>query len=419
MDVILEGRIFYSGALTHGCIGIKDGKIVKVAKTLGTQNVLNLGNMIIAPGGVDIHVHMREPGLTKKEDFLSGSNAAAAGGTTFFLDMPNTSPPTSNLERLAEKIDSASKSMVDYGLHALAGPSATAELGNRATGWKWYYGPSTGTVAWDDIASAKNLFRSSPGFTTLHAEDPRLFGPPGKDIAGHDRARPAECEISAVKKIASNGIFGLHVAHCSTSHCLLEAEKAGYSSEVTLHHLLLDTSSSRGAFAKVNPPLRGEVHRRALFESFLRGDTIVASDHAPHTMEEKEQEFSSAPSGMPGVEERLPVLMAMAKRGHIPVERVLRACCERPAMLLGLSKGKIAEGYDADIAVFDPRELLTMKNEDAHSKCGWTPYMGLEIIRPYYVFLRGECIVERGDVVGKGGEGIYVGHAPSLENGTP
>ncbi len=411
MDLVVEGRLFFAGGLTDGCVGIKNGKIVKIAKTLGSQDRLSLPNHIIIPGGMDMHVHFREPGMTHKEDFYTGSKAAAHGGTTFFLDMPNTRPPTKYLSDLMEKRTMAEKSVVDYGLHALLGPVSKPQLAEEATGWKWYYGPSTGAEAWTDIAMAKEVLASFSSFTTLHAEEPSLLDNPGTDLVGHDLARPVDSEAAAIDKIAREGIFGLHVAHCSSAQALYTAKRAGYSAEVTLHHLLLDTGSDLGGYGKVNPPLRKKIDRKALWQTFLDGGSVVASDHAPHTMDEKEQEFQLAPAGMPGVEERLPVLMALAKRGAVPIERVVDACCEKPGRLLGLDKGRLTEGCDADLAAFDPRELKEINEGCVNSKCGWTPYLGQEAIFPSHVVARGKLVVEKGSFVGEKGHGRYVGHA--------
>ena len=184
--------------------------------------------------------------------------------------------------------------------------------------------------------------------------------------------------------------------------------------EVAPHHLLLDSEMPLGALGKVNPPLRSREHRMGLMSLFHREDVVIATDHAPHTIDEKEKCFEDSPPGIPGVEERLPLLMALAKRGDVNLEKVVRACCEKPASLLGLPKGRIAEGCDADLAVYDPREMKKISGP-GQSRCGWTPYEGFEAIHPSYVFLRGEMLVERGVVVGSRGQGRYVGHARTPE----
>ncbi|MDG6220988.1 MAG: dihydroorotase family protein, partial [Candidatus Thermoplasmatota archaeon] len=292
MDRVLEGRLFYGGHLTDGCIGLKDGRIAKVAKTLGGGDRLVLENQIIVPGGIDLHVHFREPGLTHKEDFYSGSVAAAMGGTTFFMDMPNTRPATDTLENLKEKKEQAKKSVVDHGLEALLSPRATPELGMAATGFKWYYAPSTGVEGWTDIASAKRLVESTKAFTTVHVEKiVELKKGKAANLKEHSMSRPMEGEAAGIDEIAAHGIFNLHIAHCSTALALQRAGKAGYSAEMTLHHLLLDNeAASQNAYLKVNPPLRSREDRARLWNKFLEGEGIIATDHAPHTFQEKEDE---------------------------------------------------------------------------------------------------------------------------------
>jgi len=418
-DLVVEGRLFYGGSLTNGCIAIKDGKIVKVAKTILANDKLDVGRQIIIPGGVDLHVHFRQPGMTHKEDFIHGSTAAACGGTTFYLDMPNTKPHTSSMETFEKKISLAKDSVVDYGIAALLGPESPPELGHKTTAWKWYYGASTNATCWTDVGAAKDLLEKSPGFTTVHCEDPEKVAGGGKNLEEHSKNRPEQGEINAISSIAAGGLFGLNVAHCSSARVLAAAKKCGYSREITLHHLLLDTSSHLGAYAKVNPPLRKKADRAALLEAFLMDDAVLATDHAPHTIDEKEGAFEEAPAGIPGVEERLPVLMAMVKKGDVPIEKLVSSCCELPGRRLGLTKGRIAEGCDADLAIFNPLEMEKLRGANLHSKCMWSAYEGQDVIFPSYVFCRGEAVVDASAFVGERGQGRYVGHAVPPEEERP
>jgi dihydroorotase len=176
----------------------------------------------------------------------------------------------------------------------------------------------------------------------------------------------------------------------------------GFTSEVTVHHMLLDDSMALGGRGKVNPPLRTKDDRLALLDAFARGKfDMLASDHAPHGQDEKSGDFDAAPSGVPGVETSVPIMMAMVKRGQVPLERLISAACQRPAELFGLPKGMIEVGRDADLMVVDPKQVTEIKEKNLHSKCGWTPYGGFEAIFPTAVFLRGMELVENNSLVGE------------------
>lgn len=169
------------------------------------------------------------------------------------------------------------------------------------------------------------------------------------------------------------------------------------SFEVTPHHMLLDSSMDLGAWGKVNPPLRRRADREALFAAFCSGDIpMLATDHAPHAHEEKERGFGEAPSGIPGVETGYAMMLALVKRGFMPLEVLMRAACSVPARTFGLNKGEIAEGRDADLVVVDPRQLTRISARGLHGKCGWTPYEGREALFPQAVFLRGRLVLRDG-----------------------
>jgi dihydroorotase len=183
---------------------------------------------------------------------------------------------------------------------------------------------------------------------------------------------------------------------------LAAVEKLPFTKEVAPHHLLLDKRSKLGSYGKVNPPLRDKEDREAMFEAFrLMKIEVLASDHAPHTIEEKEQEFSDAPSGMPGVETSLPLMLALVKKDQLPLDVVIKAACERPAEIFGLNKGRIEVGRDADLIVVDGTSMRSITAKNLHSKCGWTPFENWEAIFPYVTFVRGVKIVEQGGLVGE------------------
>jgi dihydroorotase len=191
-------------------------------------------------------------------------------------------------------------------------------------------------------------------------------------------------------------------------------EGTGFTKEATVHHMLLDEAMPLGGRGKVNPPLRTKDDRLAILDAFVKGKIdMLASDHAPHGQDEKYGDFDAAPSGVPGVETSVPIMMAMVKRGLVPLERLVSAACQRPAEVFSLPKGIIEVGRDADLMVVDPKNVTEIKSKHLHSKCGWTPYEGFEAIFPTAVFLRGMELVESSSLVGerKGRDVVVAGRS--------
>jgi len=410
MDVVVEGNCFVSGRLEQCCIGIKDGRIEKIAKMLDGDRVHNYGSKLVLPAAIDSHVHFRDPGLTHKEDFRTGSLAAIHGGVTCVLDMPNTKPPTNNLAAIREKKRIAdTTSFTDFGLFAGVQPNMdTKALTPEAVAFKLYMAGTTGGLLVQSTSQIKaelEAISKSGKVLAVHAEDEALRRKdPTENLEQHLRNRSNECEASAVRKIkAAAGMCRLHICHVSAKESIpLVTGIPNLTSEVTPHHLFLDKTCSAGTLAKVNPPLRRREDRQALFQALREGafDTI-ASDHAPHTLEEKQEDFDYAPSGMPGVETMLPMMMILAKQNHLSLGGILKRMCERPGEIFGIRKGKLEMGFDADMIVVDMSAQSNIASERLHSKCGWTAYEGMPAIFPKAVFLRGEIMVENGSLVGE------------------
>lgn len=411
MQVVIEGNCYVSGRLERCAIGVEDGKIVKVAKTLEGDRVYDFGSKLVLPSATDAHVHFREPGMTQKEDFASGSLSALFGGVTCVLDMPNTKPATISLAALREKRTLASsKSLVDFGLFAGIRPGVKVqELVPEAIGFKVYLGSTTGDLLVQSMGSiSKELadISRSNKVVAVHAEDESMRKKEiERSLEDHLKNRANVVETSAIKK-AKDACKGcrLHICHVSARESIpLVRDASSLTSEVTPHHLLMDKDSKLGTFAKVNPPLRKREDRQALFQALKEGRIdIIASDHAPHTLDEKGEEFDFAPSGVPGVETMVPLILQLVKDRHLALLDVVRRLCEAPASLYGIKKGRIAEGYDADLMIVDMVEGSTrIKAETLHSKCGWTPYEGMEGVFPDAVFLRGELMIDNGSQVGE------------------
>lgn len=412
--MIIEGRAYVRGSLQDCCIGVENGRITEIKRTLNGDESLRLGGIIL-PASIDLHVHFREPGLTRKEDFLSGTVAAACGGVTCAFDMPNTLPPATTPKRIEEKIAAVErKAFVDFGLYAgLTEESDIDGLAETATAFKVYLAVSEGDLAVGDFSKLlgrKEELSAAGKFISVHCEDPgHIRDGEAKRLEGHLASRPDSAEVGGIEMAERLKGLRVHVAHLSSERGLRSLAGTGFTSEVTPHHLFLNVNCDLGAFAKVNPPLRHKHDQNALWKAFTDGRIdVVASDHAPHTVDEKEAGFDSAPAGMPGVETTIPLLLERVRLGSLPLERFVNAVCERPAEMLSLKKGKIEVGYDADMIAVDLKRPRRIRADDLHSKCGWTPFEGMSGVFPQTTIFRGEQIVRDGTVIGKP-SGRYVG----------
>jgi len=410
MELVVEGECFISGKLEHLCIGIDQGRIAALGKRLEGDRHLDFGGQKILPGATDSHVHFRDPGMTHKEDFHTGSLAALHGGVTCVLDMPNTSPPTMTVDAMREKKAIAkTKSVVDFGLFAgIRHGADIAGLSKEAIGFKLYMAGTTGDLlvpSIDSVAQELEEIRSGGGVVAVHAEDEGMRKrDPERGLRDHLRNRRNECETSAIRNISKHGGSAkLHICHISARESIALVRQAkGITCEATPHHMLLDIDRPIGTMGKVNPPLRTRGDRQALFLAFKQGEIdVLASDHAPHTMDEKGEDFEYAPSGLPGVETMLPLVLNHVRERHLALATVVRAACERPAEIFGLNKGKIAVGFDADLVVVDFMAGQEIKGDRLHSKCGWTPFEGMSGIFPKAVIVGGELMMKDGGIVGE------------------
>jgi dihydroorotase len=409
MELVIEGRAYYKGKLQSVCIGVDKGRISAVKKMLRGERHLDFGQQIILPGAIDVHTHMREPGMTRKEDFASGTLSAAFGGVTCIFDMPNTRPPTLSFSDVEEKKALASrKAWTDFGLFGGCSDSSDPRrIAAEMVGFKIYMSSTTGSVLLSEdtgIKRALNLIKPFDKVVSVHAEDEHLIAS-GQELSpkDHDRNRPDKAEAMAIERLSSLGIVNrINVCHVTSRLGIEALSKTNFSAEATPHHMLLDFNRSKTGYAKINPPLRRKEDREGVLQAFVEGKIgILASDHAPHTPEEKEQEFSAAPSGCPGVETSFPLMLALTKHEHLPLSRLINAACERPAELFGLNKGSIEVGKDADLAVYDPRDVVQVSSKRLHSKCGWTLFDGFEAVFPKAVFLRGNMVIEEDTLVGE------------------
>ena len=413
MDIekVITGRAFVDGELRYTEIGISDGRIVTVGRLVsGGDERIDMGSSrIILPGFTDPHVHLRDPGMTAKEDFSTGTLSAIHAGVTCVLDMPNTKPPVTDMTTLMDKKATIrGRSHVDYGLFAAVTPNINAKmLAPLVPGFTLFMGSTTGNILLNDdeeLVPAVTNALSTGKRVSVHAEDDSLITKETENCTrDHLRNRPAKAEWNAISRLASH-FKGqrINICHLTTSEGLDMARAAGFTTEVTLHHMMFDVDRCPGAEYKVNPPIRDIAARDALFRRFTAGDIgMIGTDHAPHTVEDKAQEFDAAPGGIPGVETTMPIIMNMVRKDIIPLDLAVRMGAQNPGEAFGLRKGRIAPGYDADFAIFDMRESRRIEVSSLHSKCGHSPYGGMEAVFPDTVIIRGEVQVQDGEFCGE------------------
>jgi dihydroorotase len=409
---VVCGRAYLRGKLQPVEIGIDDsGRIARIARSVEGGDRMDFGDAVLMPAATDLHVHLRDPGLPgAAENFRTGTLQAALGGIGLVGDMPNNEPPMNSLDRLEEKRARArGRISVDLLLYGALVPGRDpARLAPACGAFKLYLSPTTAIEAAPTPAEASELLARA-GATGLpisvHAEDPAAFDEPGAavDLDGWDHARPVEAERDAIEEVlAVASELRVHIAHVTTAELARRIRSAGLSCEATPHHLLLRRSPSLGTRGKVNPPLRSAGHREALFAAFAAGEIpILASDHAPHSIEAKDRAFPLAPSGVPGLETMLPLLLEQVRRGQVEYPRLLAAACDRPARWLGSPRGRIAVGHWADLLVLDFRQRRRLTAATLHAPCGWTPFEGQEAVFPRAHLRRGVPIVRDGEYVGR------------------
>lgn len=408
---VLTGRALVRGALQPTEIAIgPDGRILSVGRVRSRAPRRDVGDAVILPAATDLHVHFREPGGDAGvEDLATGTLQAAIGGVTLVGDMPNNSPAITDAELVADKAGRVTgRAAVDVLLYASpTRPSALEQLAMTAGAFKVYLAPTTGITEVPQPAEVAPLLRRLSELdlpVSVHAEDPA--GLEGTHLPGSpaewDRMRPSSAELRAVERLLpAPPPLRLHVAHVTTVPVADRLRFAGLSFEVTPHHLLLTDRTGTGPRYKVNPPLRTEAERAALWESFRRGEVpCLASDHAPHSADAKDLPFDRAPSGMPGVETMLPLLLARVRAGELDLARLVAAACDRPARWLGQPLGRIAPGHRANLLVVDFKARRSLSGRMLHAPCGWTAFEGWEAIFPREHYRDGVRIVDDGEFVG-------------------
>jgi len=430
--LISGATIVNEGAQFIGNVLVENGRISKVSKNRIEANdatTINAEGLLLLPGVIDDQVHFREPGLTHKGDIASESRAAVAGGITSFMEMPNTKPATTTIELLEEKFEIAAKtSYANYSFYIGAtneNLDVISKIDPKSTcGVKVFMGSSTGNMLVDERKTLEGIFAESPTIVTTHCEDEATIRRNLAEFqARYGEAIPVEahplirsneaCVRSTDLAISLASKYGsrLHVLHLSTKEemALFDtkplAEKK-ITGEVCVHHLWFSDKdyAQRGNFIKWNPAVKSEADRDALRDALKAGKLdVVATDHAPHTFEEKSNPYLTAPSGGPSVQHSLPLMLELAKQGLYTIEEVVNKMCHAPATLFQVAeRGFIREGYFADLVLVDPSSSWTISKENILYKCGWSPFDGVTLSnRIKTTFVNGEIAYSDGVVCDK------------------
>jgi dihydroorotase len=403
-------------------VGLRDGRIAEI----GDLSHADAGERVdcrglhILPGVVDTQVHFREPGLVHKEDLESGSRSAVMGGVTAVFEMPNTTPLTTGEAGLADKVARGTGRMhCDFafwvgGTHENAKDLAELERLPGAAGIKVFMGSSTGSLLVADDEGIAAVLSHTRRRAAFHSEDEerlnarkhlRVEGDPSSHPVWRDE-ETALRSTQRLLKIAREKRALIHVLHVTTAEeiALLAEHKDLASVEVTPNHLTLDDEAYRriGTLAQMNPPVRAARHREAIWEGLRQGVVdVIGSDHAPHTLEEKAQPYPKSPSGMPGVQTLVPLLLNAVNEGRLTLARFVDLTNAGPLRLFGMAgKGRVAKGYDADLTIVDLKRRETITDEWTASRVGWTPFHGMQVTGwPVGTYVRGAKVMWEGELV--------------------
>ncbi|MEQ8402500.1 MAG: dihydroorotase [Roseitalea porphyridii] len=403
-------------------VGITDGRIAAIGTidAAAAGAVIDCTGLHVLPGVIDSQVHFREPGLEHKEDLETGSRAAVLGGVTTVFEMPNTKPLTVTEEALADKIDRATHRMhCDFafwvgGTHQNAAIVGELERLPGAAGIKVFMGSSTGDLLVEDDEGVAAILRNTRRRAAFHSEDEyRLRERQGERVEGDPASHPVWRDVEAalqsthrLVRIARQAGARIHVLHISTAEEIefLAGHKDVASCEALPNHLTFtaDDYATRGTLIQMNPPIREARHREGLWKGIAQGVVdVLGSDHAPHTLAEKQQPYPASPSGMPGVQYLVPIMLNHVHQGRLTLERFVDLTSHGQQRLFGIArKGRIAKGYDADFTIVDLKRTETIRHADAGSKAGWTAFDGVDVTGwPVGTIVRGARVMWEGEIV--------------------
>jgi dihydroorotase len=422
--IIKGGTIVNQDGIGQADIGIKDGKIMGLGdlSQASAEKTISATGLTVLPGVVDSQVHFREPGNEHKEDLETGSRAAVMGGVTSVFEMPNTSPLTTCPDTLADKIKRARHRMFcDFAFYVGGTRENTNDIPDLerlegSAGIKVFIGSSTGNLLVDDEESLKKILAKITRRAAFHSEDEaRLIERKGIRRPGDPSSHPEWRDVTAAMistkmlvEAAREAGKRIHVLHISTAEEIeyLAHQKDVASVELTPQHLSLsapEVYEKLGTYAQMNPPLRDARHAKALWHGLQIGVAdVLGSDHAPHTIEEKEKPYPESPSGMTGVQTLVPIMLDHVNNGKLSLERFVDLTSHGPNRLFGMAtKGRIAVGMDADFTIVDMNQTKTITNDWIESKSQWTPYNGQTVKGwPKGTIIRGHRVMWEDEIIG-------------------
>ncbi len=406
-EVVFPSGCFVTNVLIIG------GKIAAIdaPPTVDADEKIDGKGLLLFPGLIDDQVHFREPGLTHKEDLFTASTACAAGGVTTYLEMPNTIPAAINENEIRAKYQlAAKKSAVNYGFYIGATTQNIVDLKSisNVPGIKIFIGSSTGDLLVDDQEALERIFAETTLPICAHCEDEstvqtnrKQFGN-RQNVSTHSMIRDVKAAVIATTRavdLAMRHKHRFHVLHVSTADeiPIFADSRPFVTAEACPHHLFFDTRDydRLGTKIQMNPSIKPAEHPPALWQALLDGKIqVIATDHAPHTLEEKSASYPASPSGLPAVENYFALLLDSAQRKGFSYSQLASWCADAPARIWGLvGKGRIAVGYDADLVLVDPQRTRTIKDEEQFTKCKWSPWAGVTLTGwPVQTFVKGESV---------------------------
>ena len=425
LDLIIKnGSCFIEGNLVKTDIGITKNKISHIGnlENENSNKIYDAENLIVLPGCLDTQVHFREPGSTDAEDLNSGSRAAIVGGITGVFEMPNTNPPTSNKKEFQNKLNLAKNRMYcNYAFYFGATPENQEELADLKSlegccGVKLFAGSSTGNLLVHKEEDIEKVFASTSKIVSVHSEDEEILNQRKKlrekgNVLTHPIWRNEESAISSTRRIVKIALRlnkKAHILHVTTKEEVdfLSQNKGNITFEITPQHLTLTSPEcyeKLGTFAQMNPPIRDKSHYDRLWYAVRNNyNDTIGSDHAPHLKENKLKDYPETPSGMPGVQTLMPVMLNHINEGRLKLEQLIKLLCENPVKIFGIkNKGYIQKDYDADFTIIDMNKVIEIKNEKIESKCRWSPFNGHKFKgTPVATIVNGKIKMKDGVILG-------------------
>ena len=442
-DLLLAGgACVIDGRVAETDVGVRAGRIAEIGnlRAASAARVLEVGGLHVLPGAIDTQVHFREPGTEHQEDWRTGSRAAVLGGVTAVFEMPNTIPTTADSATYADKMRRAEAGRwCDFALAVAGTPGNADELAELerlpgCPGANVFLGSSTASVVVDEDTLGA-ILASCRRRLTAHCEDEariaerRAMVAGGSPVARHAEWRDVEAAVIATRRflaLARAANKRVHVMNVTTADeiPIIEADRDLATFDVTPLHLTFaapEAYARLGTRVQTNPPVRGESHRDALWAAIREGlCDVVASDHSPHTLDEKARPYPDSPSGAPGVQTLVPVMLDHVHAGSLSLARLVELVSAGPARVFGIAgKGRIAPGFDADFTVVDLGAKRTIEDAWIASRVGWTPFAGMRVTGwPVYTIVRGNIVMAEGVLTGEpSGQPLRFEDVPEVEAG--